>query len=122
MADEFQTSGNWWDSSRASRFDAAAAAGTASPSSAALNSLGNIGPFGWPSAAAVAENDHSNSVMVDIKSRASMDSASVSGSSPMVFHDGQKLQASDNSADANLHMMGLGLSNSQTMDWNHALL
>lgn len=106
MADEFRTSGNWWDSSRSNRFEA----GT-SPSSSALNSLGS---FGWSS----TEN------MVDMKSRSSMDSVSVSGSSPMVFHDGQKLQGSDSAptaADPNLHMMGLGLSNSQTIDWNQAL-
>lgn len=107
MADEYQTSGNWWDSSR-NRFEAA---GT-SPSSSALNSLGS---YGW-----------SSTDMVDIKARSCMDSVSVSGTS-MVFHDThQKLQATDSSsgsgADPNLHMMGLGLSNSQAVDWNQALL
>ncbi|XP_048325105.1 transcription factor bHLH123 [Ziziphus jujuba] len=108
MADEYQTSGNWWESSRTSRFEA----GT-SPSSSALNSLGS---FGW-----------SSTDMVDsIKARSPMDSVSVSGTS-MVFHDIQKpqLQGSDSSggggaADPNLHMMGLGLS-TQAMDWNQAL-
>ncbi|KAF3453564.1 hypothetical protein FNV43_RR04004 [Rhamnella rubrinervis] len=106
MADEYQTSGNWWDSSR-NRFESA---GT-SPSSSALNSLGS---YGW-----------SSTDMVDIKARSCMDSVSVSGTS-MVFHDThQKLQPTDSSSasgsDPNLHMMGLGLSNSQPMDWNQAL-
>ncbi|KAL5548180.1 hypothetical protein UlMin_003411 [Ulmus minor] len=96
MADEFQTSGNWWDSSRR-RFEAA---GT-SPSSTTLNSLGS---FGW-----------STTDMVDIKARSSMDSVSVSGSSSMVAAD------SSGGGDPNLHMMGLGLS-SQPLDWNQAAL
>lgn len=104
MADEYQTSGNWWDSTR-NRFEAA---GT-SPSSSAL------GSYGWSSA------DH----MVDVKARSCIDSVSVSGTSSVVFHDTQKLQPTDSSAsggDPNLHMMGLGLSNSQAMDWNQAAL
>ena len=96
MADEFQTSGNWWDSSRR-RFEAS---GT-SPSSTTLNSLGS---FGW-----------STTDMVDIKARSSMDSVSVSGSSSMVAAD------SSGGGDPNLHMMGLGLS-SQPLDWNQAAL
>ncbi|XP_021905804.1 transcription factor bHLH123 isoform X2 [Carica papaya] len=99
MADEFNTSTNWWDSSR-NRFDSGS-----SSSSSGINSLG--GSFGWPTE------------MVDIKARSSMDSVSVSGSS-VVFQDTQKLQGSDSGGD-HLHMMGLGLS-SPAMDWNQALL
>ncbi|PON67634.1 Myc-type, basic helix-loop-helix (bHLH) domain containing protein [Trema orientale] len=117
MADEFQTSGNWWDSSRStSRFEA----GT-SPSSSALNSLGS---FGWSSTTTTDNNNNNNNNMVDIKSRSSMDS----GTSSMVFHDTQKLQQGQDSSspaatagDPGLHMMGLGLS-SQAMDWNQAAL
>lgn len=121
MADEFQTSGNWWDSSRASRFEAGTAT---SPSSSALNSLSS---FGWSNNNNNNSGDNTNpNTMVDhIKSRASMESASVSGSSVMAFGEGLKLHGSasdNNSGDANLHMMGLGLSSSQPMDWNHPLL
>ncbi|KAF5461038.1 hypothetical protein F2P56_020865 [Juglans regia] len=101
MADEFNTSGNWWNSSR-TRFES----GTSS--SSALNSLGS---FGWP-------ND-----LAEIKARTTMDSMSVSGSS-VVFQDTQKLQGHESagaSDDPNLHMMGLGLS-TQAMDWNQTLL
>lgn len=102
MADEFQTTGNWWDSSR-NRFETGA-----SPPSSSLNSLGS---FGW-------QPD-----MVEMKARSSMDSGSVSGTTSMVFHDTQKLQGSDSASggDPNLHMMGLGL-NSQATDWNQTLL
>ncbi|XP_059444070.1 transcription factor bHLH123 isoform X2 [Corylus avellana] len=99
MADEFNTSGNWWDSSR-SRFES----GTSS-SSLGLNN------FEWPTD------------MADIKARTTMDSLSVSVSS-VVLQDTQKLQGHDQSAgaaDSGLHMMGLGLS-TQAMDWNQALL
>ncbi|KAG6685669.1 hypothetical protein I3842_12G123100 [Carya illinoinensis] len=102
MADEFNTSGNWWNSSR-SRFES-----RTSSSSSALNSLGS---FGWP-------ND-----LAEIKARTTMDSMSVSGSS-VVFQDTQKLQGHESagaSDDPNLHMMGLGLS-TQAMDWNQTLL
>lgn len=110
MADEYQTSGNWWESSRASRFDA----GT-SPSSSALNSLGS---FGWSSTDHMVDNNNN----IKQLARSSMDSVSVSGTA-MVFHDTQKqLQASESSADPTLHMMGLGLSTTQAMDWNQALL
>ncbi|KAJ9153670.1 hypothetical protein P3X46_027088 [Hevea brasiliensis] len=98
MADEFNTTTNWWDSSR-NRFDSGS-----SSSSSGLNSLGS---FAWPSE------------MVDVKGRSSIESASVSDSS-VVFHDTQKLQQGQDSG-ADLHMMGLGLS-SQAMDWNQALL
>ncbi|KAM1582892.1 hypothetical protein ACFX10_030571 [Malus domestica] len=103
MADEFQTPGNWWDSSSRTRFETGA-----SPPSSSLNRLGS---FGW-------QPD-----MVDIKARSSMDSGSVSGTSSMVFHDTHKLQEGSDSAsggDPNLHMMALGLS-SQATDWNQAL-
>ncbi|XP_040988707.1 transcription factor bHLH123-like isoform X1 [Juglans microcarpa x Juglans regia] len=101
MADEYNTSGNWWDSSR-SRFES----GTSSSSG-----LNNLGSFGWPPD------------MAEIKARSTaMDSISVSGSS-VVFQDTQKLQGHDSvgGGDPNLHMMGLGLS-TQAMDWNQALL
>lgn len=106
MADEFQTTGNWWDSSARTRFET----GTSPPAST-LNSLGS---FGW-------QPD-----MVDIKARSSMDSGSVPGTSSMVFHGVHKLEEGPDSAtgsggDPSLHMMGLGLS-SQATDWNHALL
>ncbi|KAM5585803.1 transcription factor bHLH123 [Rosa sericea] len=102
MADEFQNTGNWWDSSSRNRFETGA-----SPPSSSLNSLGS---FGW-------QPD-----MIEIKARSSMDSGSVSGTSSMVFHDPQKLQGSDSSSggDPSLHMMGLGL-NSQATDWNQAI-
>lgn len=102
MADEFNTSRNWWDSSR-TRFES----GTSS-SSSALNSLGS---FGWPTE------------LAEIKARASMDSLSLSGSS-VVFQDTQKLQGQESAGagdDPNLHMMGLGLP-TQAMDWNQTLL
>ncbi|KAG8637098.1 transcription factor bHLH123 isoform X2 [Manihot esculenta] len=98
MADEFNTTTNWWESSR-NRFDTGP-----SSSSSGLNSLGS---FAWPSE------------MVDVKGRSSIESATVSDSS-VVFHDTQKLQQGHDSGP-DLHMMGLGLS-SQAMDWNHALL
>ncbi|XP_050215377.1 transcription factor bHLH123-like isoform X2 [Mercurialis annua] len=108
MADEYNTSTNWWDSSR-TRFDSTT--GSSSSSSGQLNSLGSFGS--WPS-------DH----LVDVKSRSSMESASVSDTS-VAFHDTQKLQHLQDSATDHHHhlqMMGLGLSNSHPMDWNQALL
>lgn len=101
MADEFNTSGNWWDSSR-SRFES----GTSS-SSLGLN---NLGGFEWPTD------------MADIKARTTMDSLSVSVSS-VVLQETQKLQAHESASagDPSLHMMGLGLS-TQAIDWNQALL
>ncbi|XP_030478653.1 transcription factor bHLH123 isoform X2 [Cannabis sativa] len=109
MADEFQTSGNWWDSSRTAT------------SSSAMNSLGSFG--NWSSTT-------SSTDMVDIKSRSSLDSGTASS---MIFHDTLKLQQAQDSSspagasaggtgDHNLQMMmGLGLS-SQAMDWNQAAL
>ncbi|KAI4333776.1 hypothetical protein L6164_018541 [Bauhinia variegata] len=101
--DQFQTSGNWWDSARN-------VSGASQSSSSALTNMGN---FAWQQA----------SDMVDMKPRSSMDSMSASGSSSVVFHDTQKLQPPDSASatDPNLHMMGLGLS-SQPMDWNQASL
>ncbi|XP_044490096.1 transcription factor bHLH123-like isoform X2 [Mangifera indica] len=106
MADEFNTTTNWWDSSR-TRFDNSGS----SSSSSGLNSLGS---FGWPTE------------MVDIKARTSTDS-SVSGSS-LVFQDTQKLQQPPQDSTsaaaggvADLHMVGLGLS-SPSMEWNQTLL
>lgn len=103
MADEYQNTGNWWDSTSRNRFETGA-----SPPSSSLNSLGS---FGW-------QPD-----MIEMKSRSSMDSGSVSGTSSIVFHDPQKLQGSDSSSggDPSLHMMGLGL-NSQATDWNQGIL
>ncbi|GMY31572.1 transcription factor bHLH123-like [Fagus crenata] len=104
MADEFNTSGNWWESSSRTRFDQS---GTSSSSSGLNNSLGS---FGWPAD------------MADIKARTTMDSMSVSGSS-VVFQDTQKLQGHESASggDPSLQMMGLGLS-TQAMDWNQTLL
>ncbi|RDX74799.1 Transcription factor bHLH123, partial [Mucuna pruriens] len=98
--DQFQASGNWWDTARNVRFES----GASQSSSSAITNIGN---FGWQP-----------SDMGDMKPRSSMDSSSV------VFHDTQnKLQPPDSatSTDPNLHMMGLGLS-SQPMDWNQASL
>ncbi|XP_048235620.1 transcription factor bHLH123 isoform X2 [Ricinus communis] len=108
MADDFNTSTNWWDSSRA-RFDST---GSSSSSSGQLNSLG--GSFNiaanWPSE------------MVDVKARSSIESASVSDSS-VVFHDTQKLQhGQDSSSGDHLQVMALGLSSSHAIDWNQTLL
>ncbi|KAK4576386.1 hypothetical protein RGQ29_027092 [Quercus rubra] len=103
MADEFNTSGNWWDSTSRSRFES----GTSSSSG-----LNNSGSFGWPTD------------MADIKARTNtMDSmSSVSGSS-VVFQEPQKLQGHESAGggDPSLQMMGLGLS-TQAMDWNQSLL
>ncbi|TKY49007.1 dimerization protein [Spatholobus suberectus] len=98
--DQFQASGNWWDTARNVRYES----GASQSSSSAITNIGN---FGWQP-----------SDMADMKPRSSMDSSSV------VFHDTQnKLQPPDSatSTDPNLHMMGLGLS-SQAMDWNQASL
>ncbi|KAL2594309.1 hypothetical protein AAZX31_12G205300 [Glycine max] len=100
--DQFQASGNWWETSRSVRYES----GASQSSSSAITNTGNN--FGWQ-----------GSDMADMKPRSSMDSSSV------VFHDTQnnKLQQPDSatSSDPNLHMMGLGLS-SQAMDWNRASL
>ena len=104
--DQFQSSGNWWDSARNTRYES----GTSQSSSSGLTNMSN---FAWQA-----------SEMVDMKPRSSsMDSMSASGSSSVVFHDTQKLQPPDSStaSDPNLHLMGLGLS-SQAMDWNQASL
>ncbi|XP_061375178.1 transcription factor bHLH123-like [Gastrolobium bilobum] len=102
--DQFQASGNWWDSARNVRFES----GASQSSSSAITNIGN---FAWQ-----------NQDMEDMKPRSSIDSLSVSGSSSVVFHDNQKLQTPDSATDPNLHMMmGLGLS-SHAMDWNQASL
>lgn len=103
MADEFNTSGNWWDSTSRSRFES----GTSSSSG-----LTNLGSFVW------------TTDMAEIKARTNtMDSmSSVSGSS-VVFQEPQKLQGHESAGggDPSLQMMGLGLS-TQAMDWNQSLL
>ncbi|XP_038686518.1 transcription factor bHLH123-like isoform X2 [Tripterygium wilfordii] len=98
--DQFNTSNSIWDSSR-NRYEAAA------PSSSSSSTIHNSG-FGWP-----------NEVL-DIKARPSMDSASESDNSSVVFHNPQKLQGPDSSS-LDFQMIDLGLS-SQSMDWNQALL
>ncbi|XP_047152283.1 transcription factor bHLH123-like [Vigna umbellata] len=98
--DQFQASGNWWDTARNVRYES----GASQSSSSAITNIAN---YAWQA-----------SDMADMKPRSSMDSSSV------VFHDSQnKLQPPDSttSTDPNLHMMGLGLS-SQAMDWNQASL
>ncbi|KAL9322342.1 hypothetical protein ACSQ67_010395 [Phaseolus vulgaris] len=98
--DQFQASGNWWDTARNVRYESR----TSHSSSSAITNIGN---FGWQA-----------SDMAEMKPRSSMDSSSV------VFHDSQnKLQPPDSttSTDPNLHIMDLGLS-SQAMDWNQASL
>ncbi|KAJ8763637.1 hypothetical protein K2173_003109 [Erythroxylum novogranatense] len=99
MADEFNTSTNWWDSSR-NRFDSGS-----SSSSSGLNALSS---FAWPSE------------IVDDKGRSSMESVSISDSSA-VYHDTQKLQQGQDHSCSDLNMMGLGLS-SHAMEWNQTLL
>lgn len=101
MADEFNSSGNWWESTR-SRFES----GTPSSSSG----VNNLGSFAWATD------------MADIKARTTIDTMSVSPSS-VVFQDIQKLQGHESAggSDPNLQMMGLGLS-TQAMDWNQAIL
>lgn len=101
--DQFQASGNWWESARNVRFES----GESQSSSSGLTNFG-----GWQQQ---QHHHHDNTI-----------SASVSNSS-VVFHDSQKLQPPDSAAtsatnDPNLHMMmGLGLS-SRAMDWNQASL
>ncbi|KAK7324631.1 hypothetical protein VNO77_28349 [Canavalia gladiata] len=100
--DQFQASGNWWDTTRNVRYES----GASQSSSSAITNIGN---FAWQA-----------SDMADMKPRSSLDSSS------LVFHDtthNNKLQPPDSatSTDPNLHMMGLGLS-TQPMDWNQASL
>lgn len=117
MADEFNTSTNWWESSR-NRFDS----GSSSSATSGLNS--NTSSFGWP---VTTHHHHHHHQMIDIKpntaatTRSSIDSsASVSGSS-VVFQDSHKLQQPP-AVDSDLQMMGLGLSSPSSLDWNQALL
>jgi len=98
--DQFQASGNWWDTARNVRYES----GASHSSSSAITNIGN---FGWQA-----------SDMAEMKPRSSMDSSSVA------FHDSQnKLQPQDSSTSTNpnLHIVDLGLS-SQAMDWNQASL
>ncbi|CAN1775036.1 Transcription factor bHLH123 [Linum perenne] len=117
MADEFNTSINWWDSSR-NRFDNSTDGGGAggggaasSSSSSGLTSLGGGGGggcFSWAAAPDMTEAVKSGGGgSGGGGGRSSMDSVSVS-------------TAADTSAD-HIHMMGLGLS-SHAIDWNQALL
>jgi len=105
--DQFQASGNWWESARNVRFES----GETQSSSSGLTNMGN---YAW---------QH------DMARSSSMDN-SASGGSSVVFHDQKQLQVQphhDSTATnptndhPNLHMMGLGLS-SQAMDWNQASL
>ncbi|KAK7342665.1 hypothetical protein VNO80_25621 [Phaseolus coccineus] len=108
MSDEqFQASGNWWESARNVRFES----GETQSSSSGLTNMGN---YAW---------QH------EMARSSSMDN-SASGGSSVVFHDQKQLQVQphhDSTATnptndhPNLHMMGLGLS-SQAMDWNQASL
>lgn len=117
MADEFNASTNWWESSR-NRFDS----GSSSSATSGLNSSNSS--FGWP---VTTHHHHHHHQMMDIKpntaapTRSSIDSsASVSGSS-VVFQDSPKLQQSP-PVDSDLQMMGLCLSSPSSLDWNQALL
>ncbi|TKY66639.1 dimerization protein [Spatholobus suberectus] len=102
--DQFQASGNWWESARNVRFES----GESQSSSSGLTNMGN---YAW---------QH------DMARSSSMDN-SASGGSSVVFHDQKQLQvqphhdSATSTNDPNLHMMGLGLS-SQAMDWNQASL
>ncbi|KAK7262690.1 hypothetical protein RJT34_30266 [Clitoria ternatea] len=108
--DQFQASGNWWESARNVRFESGETQSTSS------TGLTNIGNFGWQ------QHD-----MVELKARSSSMDNSASGSSSVVFHDQNKRiqphhhDSATSTNDPNLHMMGLGLS-SQAMDWNQASL
>ncbi|OIW05958.1 hypothetical protein TanjilG_11645 [Lupinus angustifolius] len=114
MADDnqFQGSGNWWESSRNMRFES----GDQSQSSS--SGLTNIGNFCW-------QQQQHDMVVDHMKPRSS---SSMEGTtSVQVFHDKLQQQQQDSCATNstndhnNLHMMGLGLS-SQAMDWNQASL
>ncbi|KZV55966.1 Basic helix-loop-helix DNA-binding superfamily protein [Dorcoceras hygrometricum] len=104
MSDEFHLGrGNWWDSTR-NRVDDT---GTAPASvSARLNAIAN---FEWP-------ND-----MVDMKSRSSIDSGAAPGGSMVVQTQSSAASGGGVLTTPNLQMMGLGLSSSQSMDWNQAM-
>ncbi|XP_065864560.1 transcription factor bHLH123 isoform X2 [Euphorbia lathyris] len=102
MADEYNSTTNWWDSSR-NRFDTAGS--SSSSSSSTSSGLNSLGTFSWPSEMVV---DHVKG------GRSSIESASVSDTCS-VFHDHNKDSCNE------LHMMNLGLS-SPAMDWNQALL
>ncbi|RDX88608.1 Transcription factor bHLH123, partial [Mucuna pruriens] len=103
--DQFQASGNWWETARNVRFES----GESQSSSSGLTNMGN---YGW---------QH------DMARSSSMDNSASGGSSSVVFHDQKQLQvqphhdSATSTNDPNLHMMGLGLS-SQPMDWNQASL
>lgn len=110
--DQFQASGNWWESARNVKFES----GESQSSSSGLTNMGN---YGWQN------HDMARSSSVD---------NSASGGSTVVFHDQKQLQlqqhhhhhhhhhdSATSTNDPNLHMMGLGLS-SQAMDWNQASL
>ncbi|KAF1884985.1 hypothetical protein Lal_00028874 [Lupinus albus] len=114
MADDnqFQSSGNWWESSRNMRFES----GDQSQSSS--SGLTNIGNFCW-------QQQQHDMVVDHMKPRS--DSSMEGTTSVQVFHDKLQQQQQDSCATnstndhTNLHMMGLGLS-SQAMDWNQASL
>ncbi|KAL2327867.1 hypothetical protein Fmac_021294 [Flemingia macrophylla] len=101
--DQFQGSGNWWESTRNVRFE----------SGESQSSSSNMGNYGL-------QNHY------DMARSSSMDNCA-SGGSSVVFHDQKQLQvhhhdSATSTHDPNLHMMGLGLS-SQPMDvWNQASL
>ncbi|KAH1221475.1 Transcription factor [Glycine max] len=110
--DQFQASGNWWETARSVRFES-----RESQSSSGLTN--NIGSY------AASWQQHQQHDMATRSS--SMDNNSVSGGSSVVFHDQKQLQVHDSSPaatstnDPNFHMMALGLS-SQAMDWSQASL
>ncbi|KAF1896606.1 hypothetical protein Lal_00034305 [Lupinus albus] len=119
MADDnqFEGSGEWWESSRNMRFES----GDQSHSSS--SGLTNIGNFCW-------QQQQQHDMVVDhmkTRSNSSMDGRTTS---VQVFHDNLQQQqqqqqdscATNSTSDhPNLHMMGLGLS-SQAVDWNQASL
>ncbi|KAK7405131.1 hypothetical protein VNO78_06329 [Psophocarpus tetragonolobus] len=120
MSDEqFQASGNWWESARNVRFES----GESQSSSSALTNMGN---YAWQQ-----QHDHHHHHHMARSSSSSMDNSASGGGSSVVFHDQKQQQqlqvqphhdsAATSTNDPNLHMMGLGLS-SQAMDWNQASL
>ncbi|KAK7257268.1 hypothetical protein RIF29_31117 [Crotalaria pallida] len=126
MADDnqFQASGNWWETSRNMRFE------SEDQTQSSSSGLTNIGNFCWQQ----QQHQQQHEMVVDHVKPRSNNNSSIEGTTSsvqQVFHDHHhhhKLQQQDSCATnnssndpPNLHMMGLGLS-SQAMDWNQASL
>ncbi|CAL0303815.1 unnamed protein product [Lupinus luteus] len=111
---QFQASGNWWESSRNMRFES----GDQSHSSS--SGLTNIDNFCW-------QQQRQHEMVVDHMKTRSNSSMEGGTTSVQVFHDNLQQQQLDSCATnstsdhPNLQMMGFGLS-SQAVDWNQASL